>query len=109
MPLVRVLLSQSCVNECVYREHIGTEVPPVPQTSVCFLYPYVSHMQFEGITFLKCPECEKVINEEKETLNCHTFEKKIITKNNKNKTKNISGLWVFKMNGFGSLLRKYKN
>lgn len=85
MPLVRVLLSQSCVDECVYREHIGTEVLPVPQASVFFLYSYVSHMQFEGIKFLKCPECEKVIKEEKETLNCHTFEKKLTQRTTKAK------------------------
>lgn len=48
-------------------------------------------MQFEDITFLKCPECEKVIKEEKETVDCHNVEKNN-TKNN-NKTKNKSGLW----------------
>lgn len=34
-------------------------------------------MQFEDITFLICPECEKVIKEKKETLNCHAVEKKL--------------------------------
>lgn len=42
-------------------------------------------MQFEGIKFLKCPECEKVIKEEKETLNCHTFEKKLTQRTTKAK------------------------